>query len=301
MNAFTSQSHPHQNQANDTRFADLLTTAGKLGKANAKGVASRADLAIHVTTAAAERYLGPKSKTCDDVERVWNRYQEEQGNDRASTKGSHLAQVSKLNAFARLGARGDGDDAVVMITRAREIVNSMDDLKGATFDNMLRVATKQLDTEELFDDDGIRAALSTEQKDPKSELERFKALLKAAERIRDGKQPTEKDPVGEPPCPSEEVETVITAAAARIAVLEMARDDRKARDEEAARKARVEAYMQRMGKFGASRLKDATEGDNAGSMLVAPETTCPGLRAGIEQDLPVPMRDTGEDEIEQAA
>lgn len=104
-------------QKNDTRFSELVSTAKKLGENKAKGEDALPMLAHQVVTASYEGVINDKdkikSKIKDDngksemvshIHYIFEQYTEGVGKSKqARSAGSIKAQVSKLNAFFKLG------------------------------------------------------------------------------------------------------------------------------------------------------------------------------------------------------
>ena len=242
---------------NDNRLSDLLKAAGKLGKVEGQGGNSRHELAIQVTQAAQDGAISVgkdpvTGQAFRDVEAVWSAFQDARasalGNTRTGKEPSFDVQVSKLGVFAKAGvvAAAQGYDAVDVMTRARALINTTDDVKGSTFDNMVKVARVQIDNDHaqvaLTDGDILEAILPKEAEE-KEEIDLWKAELKRLEKMRDGSKPSEDgSKPGKPGFPSPELDQMIEIAATKVAALEILKADA----EHAKKKAELQARQSRL-------------------------------------------------------
>lgn len=222
--------HVAPQRINDTRLQDLVSLAGKLGKTDR--LDNRHELAVHVCQGAQDGYIDV-AKGSKDVADIWKAFQESRakalGKTRAGNEPSFDVQVSKLNTFARAGviAKTNQYDAVDVLNRAREIINTSDDIKGSTFDNMVKVARTQVHDDHAqapLTDAEILDAILPKEAEEKDELATLEALLKSAKKAHDGTKATDSKPA-KPGYPSPELASAIASIEQRVAVLQLAKED----------------------------------------------------------------------------
>jgi hypothetical protein len=206
---------------NDTRLQDLLARTAEFGRQEGKGLNAKPSYALDVVAAAHDGVIGN-----DHAEQVWDAFSK--GADK--TKGHEKARLStnktdkvRISEARKLIACGTiawpsavTETPVDVMTRAINVINSNNDARGSTYQNMVKVARVQIEKRSApLTDDEIKDAITPDAPARKDEQEQLTKHVKALKKMHDG---DEKDPSVQA-YPSPELMAAIKSLEARLANL----------------------------------------------------------------------------------
>jgi len=175
---------------------EMFDTIDRLGAAKGAGEDSLADLAIAVAKWAKQgtiKRVDPPKKNAsgadaiDHILRIFERFNTARGNraiDKRSA-GSLSAQVSKLRAFAKLGARPDVPNGELWLTNIRNLRNELPEkeVKGAyaaLYDATMKLKTRKPDE---MDEAELIEVISKSPATPDTPIKVYEALVKKFEKV----------------------------------------------------------------------------------------------------------------------
>ncbi|HLZ24553.1 MAG TPA: hypothetical protein VKQ30_20755 [Ktedonobacterales bacterium] len=184
-----------QSNAPSASYGVLYDEVTELGKLEGRGKSTRVELGFAVL-GAAMRGSYDASKGSNDGKEIWEAYQKGLRETHVhatagDSKASDAAQVSKLNAIAKLGnAAGTpaflGVDAVQVLHDAVDVAKTTPSVKASAYDAMVTISRKQMKHPTQMTRDEIRLALQPADKEDKTELDELRALSKRMARLREG-------------------------------------------------------------------------------------------------------------------
>lgn len=206
---------------NDTRLEDFLTRVNDYGNAEGKGLNAKPSYARDVVDMAHQGVIGN-----DHADSVWRKYSEAsartKGSEklRTSTAKTDKVRVSETKKLIAMGIiewpKDVGQEPVNVFDRAVALINENHDARGSTYENLVKVARKQLDNRAApLTDQQIVDAITPAAPETKDEQEILTALVKRMKKLHDG---DEKDPTA-PVYPSPELAAAIKSLEARLAAL----------------------------------------------------------------------------------